>query len=175
MIASQTSTKDPFNRLPRVFGQLLTNERRQRKITEDDLALAVGLSGSAAVVEIESGAAEPTLTQFFRIASVVGKAPTLLLIDVINSWRSEPSEIFRRSRPHDFAHLYRLGYLQRPGDFRELGAAYNSVAEASRMAERINVERRARRHPLIDTISVYVRLDSLWLESAEIQMAREGA
>jgi hypothetical protein len=107
-----------------------------------------------------SGQREPTLTEFFRIASALREQPAILLADLIAAWRGDDADTWLyHGRPSDFVRLHRLGYRHKTGDFRELPRTYDSEAEAIHVAGRLNEQRRTRGVSLLDTICTYVRLD----------------
>ena len=148
---------DPISRLPAAFGSLLT--RYRESWTVEQLAAASGLSVPDAM-RVASGQREPTLTEFFRIASALHEQPAILLTDVIAAWRGDDADHpLYRGRPSDFVRLYRLGYRHKAGDFREQPRTYDSEAEALHAASRLNEQRRARRVSLLDTLCTYIRLD----------------
>jgi hypothetical protein len=60
---------------------------------------------------MERGEREPSLTEFFRIASALGDPSGSLFIDLIVAWRADPTDHrLYKSRPSDFSRLYRLGF-----------------------------------------------------------------
>jgi transcriptional regulator with XRE-family HTH domain len=149
---------DPFEtRVPDAFSRVLIRHRMDRKMTHEALAKRAGLVDPKAVEIFERGEAPPTLTEFFKLAAALGEEPGFLFIDVIDEWRREVGDIYR-TRPSDFARLFRLGYYHKPGDFRELDRAYGSMAEATGTAERLNQQRHERRVALLDTVCIYVRM-----------------
>lgn len=74
---------------------------------------------------------------------------------------ADPTDALHQSRPSDFARLFRLGDHHKPGDFRELPGAYCSASESTHPAAKLNAQRHSRGVALLDTICVYVRLDSV--------------
>jgi transcriptional regulator with XRE-family HTH domain len=153
---------DPFARLLSAFGDVLVRYRDKRQLTVDALASGAGLC-AAEVKGFERGDYGPTLKDVFRIASAFGEEPLVLLADVIAAWRADSTDTLQQSRPSDFARLYRLGYHQKPGDFRELPTPYYSVAESTHAATKLNAQRHTRGVALLDTVCIYVRLDSVSL------------
>jgi transcriptional regulator with XRE-family HTH domain len=153
---------DPLVRLLPAFGDVLVRRRDQRKLTVDALASAARLS-VAEVKGLERGDYGPTLKDVFRLASALCEEPLMLLVDVVHAWRSDPTDTLHQSRSSDFARLFRLGYHRKPGDFRELPTAYYSVAESTHAAGKLNAQRHTRGVALLDTVCVYVRLDSVGL------------
>jgi hypothetical protein len=91
----------------------------------------------------------------------LGEEPTLLLVDLIEAWRADSTDPVYRSRPHDFAYLFRLAYYHKPGDFRELSTPYYSVAEAAHAAVKLNEQRHTRGVTLFDYVCTYIRVDYL--------------
>jgi transcriptional regulator with XRE-family HTH domain len=157
---------DPFEtRLPEAFGRVLTRRRIERNMTPEGFAVRANLTDTKAVSMFERGDSAPTLTEFFKIAAALGEQPGFLFIDVIDEWRREVDDIYK-TRASDFARLFRLGYLHKPGDFRELDRAYSSMAEATGMAERLNQQRHERRVARLDTVCIYVRLDHVSLRES---------
>ena len=82
---------------------------------------------------------------------------------LISVWRADPIDTLYPSRPADFVRLFRLGFLHKPGDFRELPSAYHSVPEATHAAGKLNAQRHTRGVALLDTVCIYVRLDYVTL------------
>jgi transcriptional regulator with XRE-family HTH domain len=157
-------TADPIDRLPEVFGHVLARYRDEKKLTVAEFANNAGYS-SLEILNLEGGHCGPTFRDFFRLARALGLEPPILFLRVIAEWRSGPFDMLHTSRSSDFARLFRLGYDHRPGDFRELPAAYYSVAEATHAAGRLNARRHTRGMALLDTVTMYVRLDSVVLRS----------
>jgi transcriptional regulator with XRE-family HTH domain len=153
---------DPLMRLVPAFGDILARCRTKRNWTLDALAGASGLSRTE-IRSMEAGDYGPSLFEFFRIAEALGEQPVMMLVDVVAAWRADPTDTLQGARPSDFVRLMRLGYHHRPGDFRELPSAYYSVAEATHAAGRLNAQRHTRGVALLDTVCVYVRLDSVSL------------
>jgi len=153
---------DPLLRLLPAFGDVLVRHRIERHMTADGLASAAGLS-VAEIKGLERGEYGPTLKEVFRLASALGEGPLMLLVDVVAAWRSDPTDTGQYSRPSDFARLFRLGYHHKPGDFRELPATYYSVPESTHAAAILNAQRHTRGVALLDTVCIYVRLDSVGL------------
>lgn len=158
---------DPLDRLLPAFGNVLVRHRNQRKWTVDTLSSAAGLC-VAEVKCLERGDYGPTLKDVFRLANALGEEPLMLLVDVAAAWRADPTDILHNSRPSDFARLFRLGYRHKPGDFRELSSAYYSVVEATHAAGKLNAQRHTRGVALLDTVTVYIRLDYLSLRPGDI-------
>lgn len=153
---------NPLLRLVPAFGDVLVRWRAKRNWTPEAFAGACGLSRTE-IRSMEAGDHEPSLLEFFRIADALGEQPVMLLVDVVTAWRADPTDMLQGARPSDFARLMRLGYHHRPGDFRELPSAYYSVGEATHAAGRLNAQRHTRGAALLDTVCVYVRLDSVSL------------
>ena len=145
---------DPLPRLRYVFGDVLVRYRRERKLTVEAVADAVGWS-SAEVVSMECGHYTPNLEDLFGIASALDAEPAILFIYVA-AWRSE--DLIRMNRASDFARLYRLGDHSTPGDFREQKRVYSSHAEAMHAADRLNQQRHQRGVALLDTVAIYIRM-----------------
>ena len=157
---------DPTNRLPAAFGKLLMRLRTERKLTQEALAKVADLSPPAAVTKMELGEREPTLMEFFRIANAVGAPPAILFMDMVQAWRFDPSDAgYYKSRTSDINWIYRLGYYRTPGDFRELPRTYGSIDAATGAANTLNAARKAKQRPLLDTVLVYVRLESVSFRS----------
>lgn len=147
---------DPLSRLRYAFGNVLVRYRRERQLTVEALASAVGWS-TAEVASMECGDYAPSLKDLFRIASAFGQEPAILFVDVVADWRGD--DMVRATRASDFARLYRLGYHhRRPGDFREQERTYGSNAEAMHAADRLNQQRHQRGVALLDTVCIYIRM-----------------
>jgi transcriptional regulator with XRE-family HTH domain len=151
---------DPLLRFLPAFGSLLSRLRYERNWTVDQLALAIELS-SAEVKSMERGEYGPTLPEFFRIASVLGEEPIILLIDVISLWRGDGIDPLYKSRASDFSRLYRLGYYHDPGDFREHTATYDSVDDAAHAARKLNPARQTKSLKTFNTVCIYIRMGSV--------------
>ena len=156
---------DPIKRLPGAFGKLLTRLRVEQRLTQEEFAVAAGLSDAAAVAKMEKGAREPSLTELFKIANALRSPPAILFVDVIAAWRADPADSLHKTRASDFTRLFRLGYHHKPGDFRELSTTYYSVAEATHAAGKLNAQRYTRGVALLDTVCVYIRLTSVSFRS----------
>ena len=96
---------DPIARIPPIFGKLLNKLRTERNIDAAEFTTAARITSTDKLASLESGEAEPTLTEFFRIAGVLDEPPAIFLVDLIINWREEPT----------FGYLYR----PRPGDVEE--------------------------------------------------------
>ena len=83
----------------------------------------------------------------------------MLFTDVIAAWRGDGGDsAFRKSRPSEFARLYRLGYYHKAGDFREQDRSCFSEAAAMHVAGKLNEQRRARGVAPLGTITLYIRM-----------------
>jgi len=148
-------TTNPLSRLRYAFGNVLVRYRRERKLTVEALAAAVGWSTSE-LTSMECGDYAPSLKDLFRIASAFGQEPAILFVDVVADWRGD--DMVRATRSSDFAKLYRLGYYHRPGDFREQERTYSSDVEATHAADRLNQQRHERGVARLDTLCIYIRM-----------------
>ena len=151
---------DPILRLPEAFGNLLSRWLREEgQLTYQSAATALGLPDKVAVIEMEGGKREPTLTQLFQLASTLRIQPALLFVDIIEQWRRDPTDLMRNTtRASDFARLYRLGYHFGPGDFRELAQAYGGMEQATSAARTLSTVRRKKGLLPLDTVLIYARL-----------------
>ena len=150
---------EPISRELATFGTLLVQYRVERKWTVETFAAAIELP-VAEVESMECGYHGPTLPEFFRIARALRLEPAILFVDLVAAWRADPSDLaLIKSRPSDFAKLYRLGYSIDAGDFRELPAVYGSEALALQAAIGLNHTRKAKGQPQIDALLTYVRLE----------------
>ena len=151
---------DPILRLPEAFGNLLSRWLREEgRLTYQGAAMALGLPDQIAVIEMEGGKGEPTLTQLFQLASTLRIQPALLFVDIINEWRRDPTDLMRNTtRASDFARLYRLGYHCSPGEFRELPRAYGGMDQATSAARTLSTVRREKGLIPLDTVLIYARL-----------------
>jgi transcriptional regulator with XRE-family HTH domain len=157
---------DPLLKLVPAFGEVLVRHRNERHLTVDALATAAGLY-AVEVKGLERGDYGPKLKDVFRLARALGEEPLTFLVDVVAACRADPTDTLQQSRPSDFARVFRLGYHHKPGDFRELPTAYCSVAESTHAAAKLNAQRLARGVALLDTVTVYVRLDYVSLRPDE--------
>jgi transcriptional regulator with XRE-family HTH domain len=145
--------------LPVAFGRLLKQRLVERGWEPAQFAASTGLAGEDGLRHLESGEAEPTLTELFRIASALGEAPAIFFIDLIAAWREGPvRDLLYRSRASDFARLYRLGYYPSLVEFQELPRAYELMNDATQAVRVLNAKRGGHRQPLVDHVSIYVRL-----------------
>ena len=150
---------DPISRLPATFGALLNKLRVGQRIDAVEFATAARLTSAEKLASMERGDAEPTLTEFFRIAGVLNEPPAILLVDLITNWREEPEfGYLYRPRPGDFARLFRLGCYELSAEFHELVKPYGSINDAMSVSRALNSTRSRRRQPLLDHITIYVRL-----------------
>jgi hypothetical protein len=150
---------DPIARIPPIFGKLLNKLRRARNIDAAEFTTAARLTSTDKLASLESGQAEPTLTEFFRIAGVLNESPAILLVDLITNWRDQPDFGFLyRPRPGDFTRLFRLGCYELSADFHELVKPYSAISEAMDASKALNTVRERRRQPLLDHITIYVRM-----------------
>jgi hypothetical protein len=93
-----------------------------------------------------------------RIASALREEPAVLFIDLVATWRTDPTDYGQyKSRPSDCTTLFRLGYFHDPGDFRELPTTYGSKELAVHAAAGLNVLRRARGQQPVDILLTYAR------------------
>src|SRR5262245_38128587 len=95
---------DPLSRLLPAFGAVLLKHRTERKLPAPALASAAEMHWQD-VELMELGRMSPTLHEFFRLASALGKDPIMLLIDLINEWRTDQRDSVRVTRPSDFVRL----------------------------------------------------------------------
>ena len=152
---------DPIDRLPSAFGSVLERLRHERGWDAEALANAANLSPRE-IQGIEGGTHIPTLLGFFRLSIALGASPVILLTEVIAEWRADPTDHgLYRSRPSDLARLYRLGYFHNPGDFRELQRAYDLMDQVTGAVRSLNVSRRERSLPPLNTICIYMRVGSI--------------
>jgi hypothetical protein len=153
---------DPTMRLPGVFGRLLKKRREEIKGTEVSLAVAARLSGGADEIEkMECGEREPTLSEFFRIASALRTSPGILLVDLITAWRGDVYDPLYKARASDFERVYRLGFLHECDnhfEFREAPTTYYLLDQATAAARELNARRYKKGQPLLDTVSIYIRM-----------------
>ena len=123
---------------------------------------AISKSSGLAVEEIdgiERGEREPAITEFFWLARALREEPAILFTDVIAAWQGDGGDSpLYKSRPSEFARLYRLGYYHKAGDFREQDRAYLSEAAAIYIAGQLNEQRHARGVARLDTITLYIRM-----------------
>jgi hypothetical protein len=165
---------EPIQRIPIAFGRLLQQRRVEQGYEPARFALSAGLVGEDALQRLETGEDEPTLTEFFRIASVLGEAPAILFIDLIAGWRDGPvRDPLYRSRPSDFARLYRLGRYSNAVEFGELPHAYNFMNDATHAARVLNSKRRSQREGLLDHVSIFVRLGYIRFDPDDDEAGRK--
>lgn len=157
---------NPIDRVPSVFGQLVSKLRTQQGLEPSTFASAASLTGTEELLAMERGSVEPTLSGFFRIADALSQPAPILFIDLMTAWREEPiPELPDRSGPSNFSRLYRVAYFASPNDFRELPRAYESIDEATGTARVLNVLGATRREqPLLDHITIYVRLGCVGIQ-----------
>lgn len=157
-------SNDPIGRVRIAFARALSYHRQKKNLTTGMVADAGGFLKNQ-IEKWESAASEPDVTDFFRLAWALGTDPTILFIDTITEWRYDPKDIgLYKSRVSDLAKLYRLGYFNHPGDFRELPTTYSLVDSATDAARELNIQRHKKCKPLLDTVCVYVRLGHIWLD-----------
>ena len=158
---------DPITRLPRAVGSVFKRIRQRRTWSVGELATASDMS-SVEIRYIEAGKYTPNLQEFFHLAVCLGESPVILLTEVIAEWRADPADHgLYRSRPSDLARLYRLGCFHDPGDFREIPRVYDQMDQATGAVRSLNVSRRAKSLPPLDTICIYVRVGSVAFQPDE--------
>lgn len=151
-------SSDPIARIPPIFGKLLNKLRNARGVDAAEFATA-RLTSTEKLASLERGEAEPTLTEFFRIAGVLDEPPAILLVDLITNWREEPSfGYLYRPRPGDFERLFRLGCYELSAEFHELVKPYPSISAATEGSRTLNAIRKRKRQPLLDHITIYIRM-----------------
>lgn len=156
---------DPIDRLPSAVGSVLERFRRERNWDAATLANASDVS-PLEILGVEAGTHIPTLLGFFRLATALGESPVILLTEVIAKWRADSADHgLYRSRPSDLARLYRLGYFHDPGDFRELPGTYTAIDHATTDARKISAARIGKDKPPIDTLTIYVRVGYLQIDT----------
>jgi transcriptional regulator with XRE-family HTH domain len=156
---------DAIERVPRAFGDVLVRRRREREWTVEALATAIGLS-TIEIASLERGDCGPTLKELFHIASALREEPTVLFIDLVAAWRTDPTDYgLNKSRPSDCTTLFRLGYFHDPGDFRELPTTYGSKELAVNAAAGLNVLRQGRGQRPVDVLLTYAR--TVWARITE--------
>jgi transcriptional regulator with XRE-family HTH domain len=148
-------SNDPIQRLPGVLGKLIQEKRKKLNLTEEVFARVAGL-GLGDVVNMEAGACEPSITEFFRIARAMNEQPAILFVDLVAAWRDK--DPVPQSRPSDFVRLYRLGYYHKVGDFREHERPFSIMDEATRAADTLNQQRYVRGVQRFDTVCIYIRM-----------------
>lgn len=164
---------DAMSRLSGAFGRVVARMRQERKRSIEDLATACGLTLTD-IQSIEAGSFLLTFTDLFRLAAGVGQSPIILLIEVINEWRSDPTDLgLYKSRPSDLTRLYRLGYYHNAGDFREHSTTFGHLDHAIAAARILNTTRHSKRLPLLDTVLLYVRFTSIRFSADEIEEKNE--
>ena len=80
-------------------------------------------------------------------------------IDVVDEWRADPiRDRLYGARASDFARIYRLGYYEAIGEFRELQKTFITFDGATAAAEKLNGERHGKGHKPLDTVCIYIRM-----------------
>jgi transcriptional regulator with XRE-family HTH domain len=149
---------DPIMRIPIALGRVIQRLRIAGALSAETISRSSGLTVEE-INGIERGEREATFTEFFWLARALREEPVILFTDVIAAWRGDggDSPIYK-SRPSEFARLYRLGYYHKAGDFREQDRAYLSKAAAIHVAGQLNEQRHARGVAKLDTITLYIRM-----------------
>jgi transcriptional regulator with XRE-family HTH domain len=149
---------DPIMRIPIALGRVIKRLRVARGLSVETISRSSGLTVEE-INEIERGEQEATFTEFFWLARALREEPAILFTDVIAAWRGDGGDsALYKSRPSEFARLYRLGYYHKAGDFREQDRTYFSEAAAMHVADKLNEQRRARGVTPLDTITLYIRM-----------------
>lgn len=157
-------SNDPIDRVRIAFSKALAYHRQKKNLTTEMVA-DVGEFSEGQILDWENTTSEPDVTDFFRLAWALGIDPTILFIDVVTQWRRDPADLgLYKSRVSDLNKLYRLGYYNDPGDFRELPRTYGLLDYATNAAAVLNEQRHKKRKPLLDTVCIYVRLGHIWLD-----------
>jgi transcriptional regulator with XRE-family HTH domain len=134
---------DPIMRIPTALGRVIKRLRVAGELSVEIISRSSGLTVEE-VNGIERGERQTTLTEFFWLARAL-------------RGDGGDSELYK-SRPSEFARLYRLGYYHKAGDFREQDRTYLSEAAAMHVAGKLNEQRRARGVAPLDTITLYIRM-----------------
>jgi transcriptional regulator with XRE-family HTH domain len=151
---------DPIMRVPDAFGKAFRRLLVEQRASIETIAKSSGLPKER-LMELELGKVEPSLMEFFWIARAFRTEPVYLFLELISAWRGDNLDPLYKTRPSDFARLYRLGYYHKVGDFREQERTYGSEAQALHTARKLNEQRQQRHVRLLDTLTTYVRLGSL--------------
>ena len=72
--------------IPTEFGLIIRQKRRKKRLTQQGLAHACGLS-LRFIQEIEAGDKQPTLTTLFLLAHGLGTTPAQLITPVWQDWQ----------------------------------------------------------------------------------------
>jgi transcriptional regulator with XRE-family HTH domain len=149
---------DPIMRIPAALGRVIKRLRVAGELSVETISRSSGLTVEE-VNGIERGERQTTLTEFFWLARALREEPAILFTDVIAAWRDDGGEsALYKSRPSEFARLYRLGYYHKAGDFREQDRTYLSEAAAMHVAGKLNERRHARGVATLGTITLYIRM-----------------
>jgi transcriptional regulator with XRE-family HTH domain len=149
---------DPIMRIPTALGRVIKRLRVAGELSVETISRSSGLTVEE-INGIERGECETTLTEFFWLARALREEPAILFTDVIAAWRGDGGDsALYKSRPSEFARLYRLGYCHKAGDFREQDRSYFSEAAAMHVAGKLNEQRHARGVAPFDTITLYIRM-----------------
>jgi transcriptional regulator with XRE-family HTH domain len=149
---------DPIMRIPTALGRVIKRLRVGGGLSVETISKSCGLTVEE-IEGIERGERETTLTEFFWLSRALREEPAILFTDVIAAWRGDGGDsALYKSRPSEFARLYRLGYYHKAGDFREQDRTYVSEAAAIYVAAQLNEQRHARGVAKLDTITLYIRM-----------------
>jgi len=72
--------------LQAIFGEVLRNHRKGKKISQEELALKSDLQRSF-ISRIERGMAQPTLVTIFELAQALGIEPIDIIAEVQKRWK----------------------------------------------------------------------------------------
>ena len=72
--------------LQSIFGEVLRNHRKEKKISQEELALKSDLQRSF-ISRIERGMAQPTLVTIFELAQALGIEPIDIIAEVQKRWK----------------------------------------------------------------------------------------
>jgi transcriptional regulator with XRE-family HTH domain len=149
---------DPIMRIPKALGRVIKRLRVAGKLSVETISRSSGLTVEE-INGIERGECETTFAEFFWLARALREEPAILFTDVIAAWRGDGGDsALYKSRPSEFARLYRLGYYHKAGDFREQDRTYLSEAAAMHVAGKLNEQRHARGVAPLDTTTLYIRM-----------------
>jgi transcriptional regulator with XRE-family HTH domain len=149
---------DPIMRIPTALGRVIKRLRIAGELSVETISRSSGMTVEE-INGMERGDLEATVTEFFWLARALREEPAILFTYVIAAWRGDGGDsALYKSRPSEFARLYRLGYYHKAGDFREQDRAYLSEAAAMHVAGRLNEQRHARGVAKFDTITLYIRM-----------------
>ena len=165
-----------LNRLPEVFGDVLSCLRRARNQDADALANASDLS-TRMIRGMEAGSYGPNLEDLLCLAIGLEESPVILLAEVISALRTDSADLGSTSSGHQtWPGFTDLGISTILGASRELDQTYSSLDLAAGGARKANAKHVGKGEPPVDVVTIYIRVGHVQVDvRPEAEAHREEA